>query len=609
MIVMSTIANRLLLLSLPLLLVGTLLAETVTVPVEIESVDANDRKITVRHNGKVTTLALNADAKIILAGKATELHLLIPGDTGNVEFDKTISAVTKIDVRRREMAPAETLSEGWEEIDQRLLFLMVRLVDVEANLDATDKAMGKSNVRAGIASAQASRAQAGNDRMDRRAGGPVRWDKFYGTTAEKFFYHPNDNHTYHTRTILSQQSPGNDNQIEPGVPSRQGLPVHQRPPQFDYMYRANENAQRRAEADVAKFRGKGAALAARRHELELEQSKLWCEVAFRAVARNDLDRKPIYRFAPSGQGNEDLLAATNFVTTALSVVENGQKNQASTFRQIKPLISNARYDLDNKWLQLRIEHRDESTDEGRFAALARRLEDVSANLGDSYTVSVERERAGDSDRRDLYRGLLQQALLQYAETVLALDEMASEMAKAKSFEPALDSPIPGISWPLANSTSSTNNEEPKSSSSEPVMTHRKKPYPDDAISFGRHHYKFFPERLSWKDAAARCRAMGGHLPIVNGDAENDFIFRLAFSNKKVQQSDGVWLGATDERVEGRWVWVDGSTMTYSRWLGNQPNNKNLAEHFLLLWMKDNRWVDQPNESHQHSAYFVCEWDE
>jgi len=37
-------------------------------------------------------------------------------------------------------APAEKLADGWEQIDQRLIFLMVRLADIEANLDAVDVA-------------------------------------------------------------------------------------------------------------------------------------------------------------------------------------------------------------------------------------------------------------------------------------------------------------------------------------------------------------------------------------------------------------------------------------------------------------------------------------
>ena len=561
------------------LLASTALCETTSVPVEIQSVDARGRKITVRYGGKVKTLDLSDDAAIILEGKATDLNLVTPGDTGSVEFDKTISAVTRLDVRRTEMAPAERLGEGWEEIDQRLLFLMVRLVDVEANLDAIDKAMGKSRARAGIASAQASRAQAGNDRMDRRAGGPVRWDQFYGTTAEKFFYHPTDNHRYHTRTILGQQSPGNDNQTEPGVPSRQGLPVHQRPPQFDYMYRANENARKRAEGDVAKFRGNAAVLAARRHQLELEQSKLWCEVAFRAVSRNDLDRKALYRFAPQGDDNGDLLAATKFVVTALSIVENGQKDQATTFRQIKPLISKARYELGNKWLQLRVNDRDGATDEGKFAALAQRLEDVSANLGDSYTVSVERENAGDSDRRDLYRGLLQQALIQYAETVMALDEMASEMAKASEFAADLNKPLTkaefrSVSVTNAGPTSNTNSSIRNSSGGreESLAAPLDGESSNKAIASGPASYLYGDWIVSWVELGRGNSGTASYSfsndyqlrkagrPIGRWSPEAGGVIRLVFDDRERGQ---VILRLTQNKeLRGRHTWRNGQESTW-----------------------------------------------
>jgi len=338
-------------------------------------------------------------------------------------------------------APAQPLADGWEQMDQRLIFLMVRLVDVEANLEAVDSAIAKNGGRAASARSAANRAEVGSDRMDRRAGGPVRWDQFYGRTAEKFFYHPTDNHTYHTQTILSQQSPSNDNQGAPGVPSRQGVPVHQRPPQFDYMYRANENAKVRATAEVAKIANKVDALAARRAELELEQSKLWCDVAFRAVSRNDLDKKPLYRFMPTGSGQESLTAAASFVVVALSIVKSGESDQSGAFRQIKPLVSKARSELGDKWLQLGVKYEDHSSDEWKFATLARHLEDVSSNLSDSYSVSIDSARNSDNDRRDMYRGLLQKSLVQYAEAVLALNEMALELAIARKFEPNLQKPI------------------------------------------------------------------------------------------------------------------------------------------------------------------------
>jgi hypothetical protein len=131
------------------------------------------------------------------------------------------------------IAPAAPLKDGWEEIDKRLVFLMVRLANVEASLDAVEKSLGLGTRQQAARVGDAKRAEQGNEMMDRKGGGPVKWSQFYGRTAEKFFYHPTDrNTTYHTTTILSQQSPSGDNSPGAGVPSRQGLPVHQRPPQL-----------------------------------------------------------------------------------------------------------------------------------------------------------------------------------------------------------------------------------------------------------------------------------------------------------------------------------------------------------------------------------------
>ncbi len=408
-------------------------------------------------------------------------------------------------------APAQPLADGWEKMDERLIFLMVRLVDVEANLDAVDAAIAKSGGRAASARSAANRAEAGSDRMDRRAGGPVRWDQFYGRTAEKFFYHPTQNHTYHTQTILGQQSPSNDNQSGSGVPSRQGLPVHQRPPQFDYMYRANENAKERATAEVAKIGNKIEALAARRQELELDQGKLWCEVAFRVVSRNDLDRQPLYRFAPKGTGNDDLLAATTFVTTALSIVESGESDQASAFRQLKPMISKARKDLGDQWLRLGVKYQDESSNEWRFATLARHLEDVSSNLSDSYAVSVDSAKNSEADRRDMYRGLLQKSLVQYAEAVLALNEMATELANAKSFEPDLQKELQAtkVSFSLRNvePANASGGSEPKMV--DPIAKGWKSLFDGSTLTGWRASGSSSIWRV--EDGCIVCNGEGGHL--------------------------------------------------------------------------------------------------
>jgi uncharacterized protein (TIGR03067 family) len=134
--------------------------------------------------------------------------------------------------------------------------------------------------------------------------------------------------------------------------------------------------------------------------------------------------------------------------------------------------------------------------------------------------------------------------------------------------------------------------------------------PDDAVAFNGHSYKFFPEVLPWHRAKARCEEMGGHLAIIGSRDENDFVANVARREiSRLGPKDGLWLGATDEHKEGAWEWVDGSQLFFTHWAPTQPNSKQNQEHYLLLMLlHENLWADQPNESTQHVAYFVCEWD-
>lgn len=354
------------------------------------------------------------------------------------------------------IAPAEKLEDGWDEIDQRLVFLMVRLANAETTLEAVEKAIAESSRQQSKRTGDAKRSEKKNEEMDRKGGGPVRWDLFYGRTAEKFFYHPTTrNTTYHTETILTQKPPEDDNQVAPGVPSRQGLPVHQRPPQFDYIYRANETSKARAEDEVNKLRNKMDSLLERRHRLEAEQNALWCDIAFRAVAHYDLQKKPLYRFEPLVKGvdtderqhAEVMKSAAVFVRLALSIVDAAQKDQATTFKTIKTTVSDAREKLDDTWLRQDIDASNKKTPEGKFAALAKRLDDVASNLSDSYEVAAEGDREKDQQRKDIFRGLLQESLVSYAQVVLALDEMSVQMRDQWKIKPDLDKPIAFASVP------------------------------------------------------------------------------------------------------------------------------------------------------------------
>jgi hypothetical protein len=326
----------------------------------------------------------------------------------------------------------------WDE-DKRFDFLMERLASLEASLDAINAAIAKSTGKRFAKQSEARRHDENNSMMDRKAGGPMRWSEFYGTNAEKFFYHPIDpNTTYHTSTALRQMGGAEDDKVGNGVPASQSVPAHQRPPQWDYIYRANRDAKSRAEDEARKLEGKISDLTDRRYQLEQEQADLWARLAFRVIERHNIARKPVLRFQLIGASTspEDveeaiaLQAAAQFLSTALLIIDKAEEDQATALTSIRDIVSSARDTLDDTLLEvgsLSGEVSDRSTSLGKYVALAQLLDDTSNNLGESYEVAMDGDRANDEARKDRFRGLLQKSLVEYAEILLALDEIADVM--------------------------------------------------------------------------------------------------------------------------------------------------------------------------------------
>jgi hypothetical protein len=139
-------------------------------------------------------------------------------------------------------------------------------------------------------------------------------------------------------------------------------------------------------------------------------------------------------------------------------------------------------------------------------------------------------------------------------------------------------------------------------------------HPADAKEFRGKFYKVYRQQLSWREARFKCQELGGHLSIVKSEDENRFL-SLLMKSKGVSV---VWLGATDEKAEGSWVWVDGDQLGYTNWNPTQPNNKQGQEHYMVMiagnsvamsrGVQDGKWHDQPNVSVQWSPGFICQWD-
>jgi serine/threonine protein kinase len=132
----------------------------------------------------------------------------------------------------------------------------------------------------------------------------------------------------------------------------------------------------------------------------------------------------------------------------------------------------------------------------------------------------------------------------------------------------------------------------------------------DARPFQGARYKVFNEKISWHDARKKCEALGGTLAIVKNDDVNRYISSLVSASGL----DSAWLGATDEKVEGRWVWLDGSEMVFNVWdsAASQPNNHgpgDVVEHYLVtVAFRGGAWWDYPDFclTQLHPGY-VCQW--
>jgi len=83
--------------------------------------------------------------------------------------------------------------------------------------------------------------------------------------------------------------------------------------------------------------------------------------------------------------------------------------------------------------------------------------------------------------------------------------------------------------------------------------------------FGGHTYVYCHTARPWTTARDQCAAAGMQLVRIDSRAENDFVQNLL-------EDSTAYIGASDRDSEGRWRWVDGGALSYSRWASGEPND-------------------------------------
>jgi len=113
-----------------------------------------------------------------------------------------------------------------------------------------------------------------------------------------------------------------------------------------------------------------------------------------------------------------------------------------------------------------------------------------------------------------------------------------------------------------------------------------------------YEYLLIEEYKTWFDAKTDCESRGGHLVTISSQEENDFVINLIGPNS-------IWIGLTDESIEGSWEWVTGEPVTYTNWSQDEPNDAGEGEDYAE--MEDGNWNDNGGPSDPSLTHsYVCE---
>ena len=108
------------------------------------------------------------------------------------------------------------------------------------------------------------------------------------------------------------------------------------------------------------------------------------------------------------------------------------------------------------------------------------------------------------------------------------------------------------------------------------------------IDYNGHRYSLYEDILDWKQAEAKCKALGGHLATITSEGEERAIESLLDGNIK---RIGYFLGGTDNGSKGSFRWITGEKFGYVKWNTNQPDNYKGDEDYIEILREQKSWND------------------
>ncbi len=106
------------------------------------------------------------------------------------------------------------------------------------------------------------------------------------------------------------------------------------------------------------------------------------------------------------------------------------------------------------------------------------------------------------------------------------------------------------------------------------------------VGYAGSYFKLVQGAFTYPQAAADAAAKRGR---VASFPNADDYTRVAHHARQTTQGY-LWIGLSDAATEGTWLWTDGTTATYSRWLTGEPSG-GAAENHVVIMEKSTQWAD------------------
>ncbi|XP_061678167.1 snaclec CHH-B subunit beta-like [Syngnathoides biaculeatus] len=114
-----------------------------------------------------------------------------------------------------------------------------------------------------------------------------------------------------------------------------------------------------------------------------------------------------------------------------------------------------------------------------------------------------------------------------------------------------------------------------------------------------HCYRFINQERTFEDAENICLTLSGNLVSIQNQLENTFVLEL------IQEGNGdglIWIGFTDEDMEGTFVWTDGSTVNFKNFDDINLSEPDGSGNCVAIDATDGLWQDDPCTD---TKAFVC----